>query len=506
MSWKLNESSTTIGQPKELILSLKKHQLAMLYRCLTIEKSGAPYGFMSDSAGCGKTAVLISLILSDKTIYGKTQNLIIVPQNIISQWVSEIKKFSGDSLSVKTFIDYQDISSLYFDSNILHDYDILITTIMYYDTLMASLNGFSINRIIFDEIDTMDPIIKKFEEKKQTDIESEKKWKQGTNRLVPKVEERKVKSKITWFVSASLYNLIDEVQGFTFLGNNSGIKELGNVMVKCESQFIDKYNNILEKAEYLIYECESVTDAYAGLLSPQQLDYINSLSFQNIKSSHSPKIGSDGITVLEIIVQDYQNNIKKIDTTLVSLNKNRTITKDIQKQIDSLESDRTLYTQLIEMFHNKKCGNDCSDQINCLTDKFKSISKKIKNTKVNVLKGILKTIKPSDKLLIFSDFTGGFKILISLFTDYNIKYTELSKGNIKEIDMAINSYKNDDTTVLLIDSSNHGAGMNLENTSHLIFLHRTDETLRDQIIGRAQRPGRVGTLKIINLYNKNEIV
>jgi hypothetical protein len=58
----------------------------------------------------------------------------------------------------------------------------------------------------------------------------------------------------------------------------------------------------------------------------------------------------------------------------------------------------------------------------------------------------------------------------------------------------------------MIDSSNHGAGMNLENTDILIFLHRTDETLYDQVIGRAQRPGRVGQLKIINLYNNNEII
>ena len=106
MSWKINQDSPIIGQPSNLLIPLMKHQCAMLYRCLNIEKNSHSndnkFAIMSDTAGSGKTAVVISLILADKEIYNKTQNLIVVPQNIHTQWINEIKKFAGDSLTVKS--------------------------------------------------------------------------------------------------------------------------------------------------------------------------------------------------------------------------------------------------------------------------------------------------------------------------------------------------------------------------------------------------------------------
>jgi hypothetical protein len=49
-----------------------------------------------------------------------------------------------------------------------------------------------------------------------------------------------------------------------------------------------------------------------------------------------------------------------------------------------------------------------------------------------------------------------------------------------------------------------GAGMNLENTTHLVFMHKTEEKFIQQVIGRAQRFGRKTPLNIIMLFNKNE--
>jgi hypothetical protein len=46
--------------------------------------------------------------------------------------------------------------------------------------------------------------------------------------------------------------------------------------------------------------------------------------------------------------------------------------------------------------------------------------------------------------------------------------------------------------------------MNLENTSHLLFMHAARPQYVEQIVGRAQRYGRVGRLHIIALFNKDE--
>lgn len=47
-------------------------------------------GILADEMGLGKTIMMISLILAHKpdTLYGKrTQTLIIVPKNLVSQWI-----------------------------------------------------------------------------------------------------------------------------------------------------------------------------------------------------------------------------------------------------------------------------------------------------------------------------------------------------------------------------------------------------------------------------------
>ena len=46
--------------------------------------------------------------------------------------------------------------------------------------------------------------------------------------------------------------------------------------------------------------------------------------------------------------------------------------------------------------------------------------------------------------------------------------------------------------------------MNLENTTHLVFMHATDSRLVEQVMGRAQRHGRTAPLNVIYLLNESE--
>lgn len=499
MSWRLNDTSTVIGQPETLKATLKKHQLAMLYRCFCIEKKQGVSGFMADKSGTGKTIVMISLMLSDKLLYGKTQNLIIVPPNIITQWVSEIEKFSGGSLKVKTLTEYSDISSLIYDSDILQEYDVLITTVMYFDTVYSSLcfNGDSLDRIIYDEIDTMESTIKKFEHKKklEEDIPSN---------LIGKQKDKGLVNKATWFISASLYNLIDSESGFSFMGRKVPITELSELVVKCDNEFVEKYNMVEGVPEFTNYECDTIIDDYSNFLSVEQLDSANSMSFQNISSKFTHEKARDSVSLLRIISSDYSKFIEEKNKTIRDLSKNKRQTPGIMEQIKTLSADASFYSNVLKSIHTVKCELKCDDPLGCILTKINSYE--TVNSKKDILKDIISGITPTDKFLFFSDFTSGFQNCFHLFEEYNIKYSELSKGNVKETDFVSSEYKNGDTSVLLVDASNHGAGMNLENTTCLVFLHRTAETFRDQVIGRAQRPGRTSRLKVITLYNKNEIV
>lgn len=509
MSWKVNENSNIIGQPEELKLPLKKHQLAMLYRCLSIEKNAQirnfPYSILADKAGAGKTAVIISLILADKSMYGKTQNLIIVPQNIHTQWIKEFEKFAGDSLKVKSFTEYSDISELFFNTSILNEYDVLITTVLYHDLIMNTLDQVNLNirRLIFDEIDTLYNIIDNLEQKKKLKDKAEEIFINDKS-LIPVFPKTKSLNRIIWFISASFDNSLSD-EGFKFRDQIISVDKLSSIMCKCDDDFIDKYNFKIEEPELTIHHCDDISDQYFNCLSIEQLDYINSLSFQNIHCGFNNKISSNSVEVIKNVTEDYYLAIKNAEQAVKDLQKNKIITENISLEITKLSKNKIFLEKILVLFHEVKCSNNCTkDKLECIVENINNLC--YDNTKINYLENIIKNIdKEKDKILIFSDFTGTFKIVSQMLDKYSVKHTELDGGNIKLIEKSIDKYKNKDTTVLMIDSSSQGCGINLENTSHIIFIHKTSEILYNQIIGRALRPGRTCKLQIITLLNKNEI-
>jgi superfamily II DNA or RNA helicase len=98
----LSDESPIDKHPQHISIKLKKHQLAMLKRCKDIEKKeNNIFGIMSDKPGTGKTYVILSLIY-DSLTSNKT-HIIVVPQNIYSQWILSIENFSNE-LKYKKFI------------------------------------------------------------------------------------------------------------------------------------------------------------------------------------------------------------------------------------------------------------------------------------------------------------------------------------------------------------------------------------------------------------------
>jgi hypothetical protein len=57
---------------------------------------------------------------------------------------------------------------------------------------------------------------------------------------------------------------------------------------------------------------------------------------------------------------------------------------------------------------------------------------------------------------------------------------------------------------LLLNSNLYGCGLDLQITNDIVFLHKTDDNLKKQIIGRAQRPNRKTKLNIWHIMHENE--
>lgn len=109
---------------------------------------------------------------------------------------------------------------------------------------------------------------------------------------------------------------------------------------------------------------------------------------------------------------------------------------------------------------------------------------------------------PNAKVLVFSSYN----------MDNVIDYTRgIAGGMLREIkgatsviDKYITDFHNGRLRVLLLNANHFGAGLNLECATHIITLHSMSDDKYQQLVGRAQRPGRTGPLSVINVRYEGE--
>lgn len=110
---------------------------------------------------------------------------------------------------------------------------------------------------------------------------------------------------------------------------------------------------------------------------------------------------------------------------------------------------------------------------------------------------------PGKKILVFSSYEKTFENIETEFAKNKITYSKLS-GTAARINNIINKYKSGECQVLLLNAKNFGAGLNLQITDEIVIYHRMSKDLERQVIGRAQRLGRMDPLKINYLCFENE--
>jgi hypothetical protein len=567
----ISTSSPSTPQPENSKLPLWEHQKKMLARCLEIEarfnelekvrQKPAPivttnnttnavntvflddipetFGIMGDKPGTGKTLTAIALILSDLRKTTNVCNLIVVPQNIYSQWDDGIKSFCElDKVRYKTFTSYEDISGLYSNPDVLKTVDILLTTSLYYHMISGTLNtlnktcGITIGRVFFDEIDSINSMLR-----------------------------APVKSNFTWFISAS------------YKGDKIGPYKLDKAAertCKCDDAVIDASFN-LQPPINNSYNCKSIfTEMIKDVMPSRKVAELNALDFNTNIYKFVTIVPNNEKDFVGLLLRDIEeifnyatNNIQSlicakkqieecgfyngpilhhkiasIMTQVNDANNNIRASKELKETIhkrlkelqicpislDDLETVDKVISKCCQTPYNRSiaeklskfkcvvCSSDIQFPDGFIAEKkavlrTKAVKEKgISDTKfkLDVFKDVISVMKPQSKVIIFSDYPEVFKTIEIYFADKGIKSVTLDGGSITEIDKSVGSYKTGDSMVLLADSSMYGCGMNFENTTDIIFIHKINPEMEKQVIGRAQRPGRVGVLNIHRLIHPNE--
>ena len=159
--------------------------------------------------------------------------------------------------------------------------------------------------------------------------------------------------------------------------------------------------------------------------------------------------------------------------------------------------------------HSDIISDKSPKEIKTYTEKIeylKTIS--INSTKYENMNRIfeLNNDNPIKKYLIFTEYESTLNTKITgILEKWNLKYDRI-RGSSATINKQLEKYKspNGETNVLLVNSKFFGSGMNLENTTDIIIMHKMQSDIEMQAIGRAQRFGREGELRVWKLYYQNE--
>ena len=526
----LDSKSPQAPQPQNSKIRLKKHQLAMLKKCKDIETLNYKYGILADKPGAGKTYVLLSMILGDEV---KGLNIIVVPQNIYTQWIQAIQQFS-DELTFTTYVNYEDISSLYYVPE-LPKCDIIITTALYYNIVADSLSSCksSVKRVVLDEIDSIDKCVQK-----------------------------KIDCEMMWLVSASYAK--ERIENTLSSQNSIDLTMEQEVTCKCEEDFVSA-SFALEQPKQIDYICKSsyLDLMLKDLLDDKELQAAYASDFSLIARRTYKNVAQNDKQAIDFLIKDLRMTIDgervKLDSYVkkgTDLNDIEVANKDECTQIiaESIDKLANIHKKIekydlcvgcLDKFEDTKtnpktrtfcCQNDmCSKCIDNWYNKTlycPDCRSKVEQTrhtiveadvgcgvvgcgpqateisatsrdKINMLLHLLLK-QTGRKVIIFSDYSKIFNTITELLKENGMHYVELDGGNVKALDKILNEYKFGGARVLMLNSAFYGCGMNLENTSDIIFFHKTDRIMYKQVIGRAQRPGRNGRLAVHNLLYLNE--
>ena len=277
MSNLLSLNSERAEHPKNVNIKLKDHQLAMLKKCKDIENiENNTFGIMKDKPGTGKTYVVLSLIY--ESIQQNKTNIIVVPQNIYSQWILSIENFSKN-LSYKKFINYENIIMLYNDPSLLKESNVILTTSSYYHIIATTLESLNIkiSRVFFDEVDSISNVI-----------------------------STKINSDFIWFVSASF-----DKNFLGYYNNKLNEDEIDNITCICESEFID-FNIYLDKPNKTYYLCKNIyiDTILENIITQKELLGFNAMDYTLHNKNFEKQKAFNEQEVIELILKNRKSIIE----------------------------------------------------------------------------------------------------------------------------------------------------------------------------------------------------
>lgn len=171
------------------------------------------------------------------------------------------------------------------------------------------------------------------------------------------------------------------------------------------------------------------------------------------------------------------------------------------KEVEKKKKETTKYTSVIDIINNEVENNNGS------SNNGGKNHIRLDMSIPNMMKGAGYAVEPKKrKVLIFANYDESLdKVTTELKTE-NITFWRLG-GTLHEINTTATTFnKYNDTCALLINSTKHCSGLNLQTATDLVYLHViVDQAVESQVAGRGHRLGRKTPLNIWYIIYENEL-
>ena len=558
MSEQSLDNNNCIIQPHNLERTLYKHQLINVYKMEEMERDQKytneneekyfDFGINADSTGYGKTITMVALILRDKMqwdiqepfikttydvlydshIVKKSFNkynrlnctLVLCSNNIVKQWKEEFNY--AKELNIGYVLKNKDVLNV-----IPSDYDVIVVTPNFYNSLVSTYENYAWKRFIFDEAGSI---------------------------TVPSMKE--IIAGFMWFISATPNSILEKHSScnksfmsklfryppYYYYSNNDIMSTYENQIIKSsEEMLIQSFT--MPQTKYIYYKChEPLYRATLGLVNDNISEMIAAGDIKNVIE----KLGGESTdNIIELIRNRKERDLTQFkylldnenfliiskDKILENIHKIESQLKELDERLKDLLNgdcpiccDKLKEPMMETTCHNMFCTNCiltwlesnrtcplCRNNI-CMSnlihikseetpeqeEKETFIKNELKLTKFEHISNILKEDSNS-KILLFSCHNSTFSNIKNFMQNDNILFKEL-KGSIHSIENTISDFKNGKIKVLFLNSNYSGSGINFQECTDIIIFHDMSEDLKKQIIGRANRIGRTIPLKVHYLF------
>lgn len=537
------EEFPIVPQPKRIKVSLYRHQLTSIYnmekleancriKICNLEELNTRIGILSDLTGYGKTFSVLGLIERNemnisteypfviKSVQGNPlinkqkvtlytvvdSNLIVLNQSLLTQWEMEIAKTGLSYYVINSKKSVEEVKP--------EDYEVVLCNCTMYSYLISRFRKFCWKRLILDEPLTL----------KLTDFNN-------------------FAFGFIWLITATPYEIIMQPKNNYIYPELFSKNEdlLQAVIIRNPDEYVKTSFLMPESIHQYHNSYDPISKILEGIVSPVLHEMIVA---GNIKEAIRYLGGTTTSESLFYLVKDKKmKKISEIDSQISQLQseekesikklieKKENITKQIHQMVERLnneikedciickgENRKPIFLPccqnlicsecVISWICNKPncplCRSEIKeDELIIITDKkednefVKSLKSGKKITKPQIIVELIKS-KKSSKFIIFSNFDESFQPVKLLLDEEKINYCEIKGGkDIRAKNLA--SFKNNEVSVLFLNSKNNAAGINLQETTDIILYHNMSQYCETQILGRANRIGRTKPLYVHHL-------